>query len=92
MFVWLNQVLRRRELVDRRMPDGAISDELKLWPPDRADKVLSLARHWGLAGAARWSRALLEVDLANKTSLGEPRRNLEKFIVQLCTAEESVSV
>jgi hypothetical protein len=25
------------------------------------------------------------MDLANKSSLGEPRRNLEKFVVELCT-------
>lgn len=92
VFVWLAQVLKARELVDQRMPDGAIIREAKLWPPERAQKVLSLARDWGLPGAARWSRALLDVDLANKTSVGEPRSNLEKFIVELCTAEEQVAV
>ena len=86
VFVWLHQVLKARELVDRRMPDGAIIRDLKLWPPERAQKVLAIAREWGLGGAARWSQALLEVDLANKTSLGDPRRNLEKFIVELCVA------
>jgi len=83
---WLNQVLKARELIEARQPDGMIIRDLKLWPEDRARKVLALARTWGLAGAAQWSRELLAVDLANKTSLGEPRRNLEKFIVQLCAA------
>jgi DNA polymerase III delta subunit len=88
VFSWLHQVLRARELVDRRLDDRTIGQNLKLWPPERAAKVLSLARTWGLAGAARWSRALLDVDLANKTSVGDPRSNLEKFIVELCSAED----
>jgi DNA polymerase III delta subunit len=84
VFSWLNQVIKARELVDRRMPDAVIGKELKLWPPDRAQKVLSLARIWGLQGAARWSEQMLEMDVANKTSLGESKRNLEKFVVMLC--------
>jgi len=87
VFSWLHQVIKAREFVDRRMPDAVIARELKLWPADRAQKVLALARTWGLAGAARWSAAMLQMDVANKSSLGEPRRNLEKFVVQLCTAE-----
>jgi DNA polymerase III delta subunit len=86
VFSWLNQVLKARELVERRLPDSQIGRDLKLWPPERAQKVLALARTWGLAGAARWSAAMLQMDVANKSSLGEPRRNLEKFVVQLCTA------
>ncbi len=86
VFFWLVQVLKARELIDRRLPDAVIGRDLKLWPPDRAQKVLALARTWGLPGAARWSRAILEMDLANKSSLGEPRRNMEKFIAALCLA------
>jgi DNA polymerase-3 subunit delta len=92
VFSWLHQVLRARELVDRRLDDRTIGQNLKLWPPERAAKVLSLARTWGLAGATRWSRALLDVDLANKTSVGDPRSNLEKFIVELCSAETLAAV
>ena len=87
VFSWVHQVLKARELIDRRLPDAAIGKELKIWPPDRAQKVLTLAREWGLDGAARWSDAMLRMDLANKSSLGEPRRNLEKFVVQLCTED-----
>lgn len=85
VFSWLHQVLKARELVERRLPDAIIGRELKLWPPERAQKVLVLARTWGLEGAARWSAAMLQMDVANKSSLGEPRSNLEKFVVQLCT-------
>lgn len=81
---WLNQVLRAQELIAQGTSDMAISQQLKLWPEDRARLTLALARSWGPAGAAHWSRELLEVDIANKTGLGETRRNLEKFIVQLC--------
>lgn len=84
VFFWLGQVLKARELIDRRLPDAVIGKELKLWPPERAQKVLSVARTWGLDGAARWSEEILKMDLANKSSLGEPRQNLEKFVVQFC--------
>jgi len=84
VFSWLHQVIKARELVDRRLPDAAIGRELKLWPPERAQKVLALARTWGLEGAAHWSAAMLQMDVANKSSLGGPRSNLEKFVVQLC--------
>lgn len=86
VFSWLHQVIRARELVDRRLPDAVIGKELRLWPPDRAQMVITLARKWGLPGAARWSAAMLQMDVANKSSVGEPRRNLEKFIVQVCAA------
>ncbi len=86
VFFWLNQVLRARELVERRLPDGAIAAQLKLWPQERAQKVLSVARSWSPESAGCWSQAMLQMDIANKTSLGEPRMNLEKFVVQFCTA------
>jgi len=82
---WLTTVLRAREMIDKRMPDGVIMRDLKLFPEDRARKVLALARQWGLPGSARWSETLLRVDVANKTGLGEPRRNLERFIVALAS-------
>ena len=86
VFSWVSQVLKARELLDRRLPDAMITKELKLWPPDRAQKIITLARKWGLPGAARWSETMLKMDIANKSSLGDPRRNLEKFVVQLCSA------
>ena len=87
VFFWLNQIIRARELVERRLPDAVIGTQLRLWPPDRAQKVLAIARTWGLKGAARWSSAMLQMDMANKSSVGEPRRNLEKFVVEFCTAQ-----
>ena len=86
VFSWVHQVIKARELLERRLPDAVVGKELRLWPPERAQKVLSLARTWGLEGAARWSATMLLMDVANKSSLGEPRRNLEKFVVQICTA------
>lgn len=83
---WLNQVLRARELLDLRMSEPLIAKELRLWSEDRARQTLALAKHWGRAGAAQWSRELLDVDVANKTSVGDVRSNLEKFIVRLCGA------
>jgi DNA polymerase III delta subunit len=84
IFYWLGQVLRARELLDRRLSDALIIRELHLWPAARATRTLTLARRWGLAGCRRVSGALLAVDLAAKTSVGDSKRNMERFIVELC--------
>ncbi len=83
VFYWLNQVLKTRELLDRRLPERQVIQQLNLRPPGRAAAVIRMARRWGLAGAGRASAALLAADKASKTSVGEPRRNMECFIVRL---------
>ena len=85
VFFWLGQVLRAREMLDRRLSDNQIIKELKLWPPPRANAVMNSARRWGIEGSRRVSAALLAADMAAKTSLGDPQRNMERFIVQACT-------
>jgi DNA polymerase-3 subunit delta len=89
VFFWLSQVLRAREMLDRRLSDAQISKELKLWPAQRAGAVLNSARRWGVEGCRRVSTALLSADMAAKTSLGEPQRNMENFIVQACSGLEA---
>jgi len=84
IFYWLGQVMRAREMIDRRLGDGQIIKELRLWPQQRATRTLQLARRWGIAGAKRAAEALLAADMAAKTSLGEPQRNIEMFIVKIC--------
>ncbi len=83
VFYWLHQVLKARELLDRRLPESQIARDLKLYPPARAAATVAMARKWGLAGASRASAALLAADMAAKTSVGDPRRNMECFIVRL---------
>ena len=85
IFFWMGQVLRAREMLDRRLSDNQIIKELKLWPAPRASAVMASARRWGIAGSRRVSAALLAADMAAKTSLGDPQRNMERFIVQVCT-------
>ncbi len=84
IFFWLGQALRARELLDRRLSDAQIIRELHLWPAARATRTLALARRWGLAGCRRVSGALLAADLAAKTSVGDSKRNMERFIVEIC--------
>lgn len=83
VYHWLGRVAAARELVDRRLPDAQIIRELKLFPPSRANQTLSLARRWGLSGVQRAMGELLAVDMAAKTSLGDPQRTMETFIVRL---------
>ncbi len=89
IFSWLGQVMRAREMLDRRLSDGQIIKDLRLWPAPRAAAILNSARHWGAEGCSRVSAALLDADLAAKTSLGDPQRNMERFIVQACTGLEA---
>jgi|GEM_PF-2022253 len=84
IFFWLSQVLKAREMLDRRLSDNQIIKELRLWPPPRASAVMNSARRWGVDGSRRVSAALLEADMAAKTSLGDPQRNMERFIVRAC--------
>jgi DNA polymerase III delta subunit len=85
IFFWLSQVLKAREMLDRRLSDNQIIKELKLWPAPRASAVMNSARRWGIEGCHRISAALLAADMAAKTSLGDPQRNMERFIVQVCS-------
>lgn len=82
IFYWLGQVLRAREMLDRRMPEAEISKALRLW--QRGTQTIALAKRLGLAGSRRISAALLVADIGAKTSLGDHKRNMEIFIVQLC--------
>ncbi len=85
-YIWLGKLLRASEMLDAHMPDAVVTRNVQLFPPDHARAVINLARRLGPAGRARWSRALLDADVANKSSLGTPRLNLEKFAVMFCTA------
>ena len=87
IFYWLRQVFQARELMARRLADGQIIRELKLWPASRAAQTVALARKWGLGGCRRAAAALLSADLAAKSSLGDPRRNLERFIIEAFDAK-----
>ncbi|MGC9258921.1 MAG: DNA polymerase III subunit delta [Phycisphaerae bacterium] len=89
VFSWLGQVMRAREMLDRRLSDNQISKELKLWSAQRSSVVMNSARRWGVDGCRRVSAALLAADMAAKTSLGDPQRNMECFIVQACSNLES---
>ena len=90
VFSWLHQVIKARELVDRRMPDAVGRQGTQALAAGTAESA-GVGPDMGSRGAARWSAAMLQMDVANKTSLGEPRRNLEKFVVQICTASVTMS-
>ncbi len=82
VFYWLAQVLRAREMLEQHVPEAEISKTLRLW--QRSGPTLALARQLGIAGCRRISAALLAADMGAKSSLGEHKRNMEVFIVQLC--------
>jgi len=91
VYHWLGRVAAARELLDRRLPDAQIIRELKLFPPPRANQILNLARRWGLAGVQTAMAELLAVDMAAKSSLGDPQRNMERFVVRLAAISPASS-
>lgn len=86
LFYWLMQVIKASDLIGQGQSEFAVVKALRIWPESRGEQICRLARHWGVAGCARWSRSLMEVDLANKSGLGELRGNIERFLVELCTS------
>ncbi len=83
VFFFVQQALKARDSLDRGVSEGQITRGI--WPPERGTRAVALAKHWRLTGAADIAAAMLNADMANKTSVGEARSNLEKFVVTFCT-------
>ena len=65
-------------LRQRGVDDFKIGKELSLWGPAK-DAILGAARKVPAAQARRWFDRIMEMDLRNRTSLGDSLRNLEGF-------------
>ena len=64
----------------------AIAGKLKIWPAERAEPLLRVARRLGPAGAARLLDEALTLDRRSKSGFGDPARNLEIFCVRYAEA------
>jgi DNA polymerase III delta subunit len=64
----------------------AIGGKLKLWPEERREAVLSVARRTDPARLAALLKSAVEADAAGKSGLGDPGRTLERLALQFAGA------
>ena len=64
----------------------ALGGKLKLWPEERREAVLAVARRADPARLARLLRDAVEADAAGKSGLGEPDRTLERLALEFADA------
>jgi len=83
LFIWLQRVMRARELAVRGMKPADIAREAKIWPPDEVHACLRMAERLGDQRLAAALAELVEVDARCKSSLGEPAANIERFMLSL---------
>jgi DNA polymerase III delta subunit len=70
----------------------SLSKPLRLWGPDadrRIDELTTIAKTTGPTRAARLFQAAVQTDGWNKSSMGEPVRNLEVLTVRFALATRS---
>ena len=61
----------------------AIAKALRIWPADNVAPLLRVAATMGERGVASAVDALAEVDRRNKSGLGDPAANVERFLLSL---------
>ncbi|MGF1633451.1 MAG: DNA polymerase III subunit delta [Phycisphaerae bacterium] len=85
---WLGLWLEKVAGAGRMHAEGArpfdIAKQLKIWPAKNVDGVLASAKKLGPAGLAAALDQLAEIDRRNKSGLGDPARNVEAFILNVC--------
>lgn len=81
--IWVEKALRAVVLRRQKMNAFAIGKELKIWPAQNAEKLIATAERLGEGRLRGAVERLLDVDRRNKSSLGEPARNVESFLLSL---------
>lgn len=79
---WLDQTARAFALSRQRMGADAIAKALRTWPGN-AERMIRAGERIGEAGLRDAVSRLVEVDRRNKSSLGEPSENVERFLLTM---------
>ena len=77
---WLDQTARAFAPSRQRLGSDAIAKALKTWPGN-VDRMIRAGERLGESGLKAAVDRLIEVDRRNKSSLGEPADNVERFIL-----------
>lgn len=81
--IWLEKAQGALALSNSRMNAFAIAKQLKIWPAQNVEKLIATASKLGEPGLKRATERLIEVDRRNKSSLGKPAENVERFLLSL---------
>lgn len=81
--IWLENVCKALSMKNKGIPPDSIAQQLRIWPRERQQEFFRTAGSMGLSGAARALDLLVELDRHNKSGIGEPVTNIERFILRL---------
>ena len=81
--MWLEKAGGALSMQQRGERSFAIAKALRIWPADNVAPLLRTATAMGEGGVARAVDALAEVDRRNKSGLGDPAANVERFLLTL---------
>ena len=81
--LWIGNVRKALALRRRGVPPASIPQTLRIWPREMQQPFMQTAIALGDAGATRALHHLAEVDRHNKSGVGDPATNVERFILDL---------
>ncbi len=82
----IRRLLKARSMLDSGMKQGEVLSACKIYP-GIAERFIAQVRRFSAERLRSMIDELAKLDYANKTGLGQPRMNLEKFI--LCATSNS---
>jgi DNA polymerase III delta subunit len=81
--MWLENVRKAIAMKRSGLQPFAIAQQLRIWPREIQGPFFQTADALGLAGAARATDLLADIDLRSKSGLGDAASNVERFILEI---------
>ena len=81
--MWLEKAQGALALSRQNMNPFAIAKTLRIWPADNVKPLLQMVQQIGAPGLARAVDRLAEIDKQNKSGVGDPASNVERFLLTL---------
>ncbi len=83
--IWLSNVRKALSMKKSGMNPFAIAQALRLWPREMQQPFFQTAASMGETGTARAIDLLADIDRQNKSGVGDPATNIERFIISLAS-------
>ena len=81
--MWLDKAQRALAMHRQNANPFAIAKTLRIWPADNVKPLLQIVQKIGDGGLARAVDRLAEIDKQNKSGVGDPASNVERFLLTL---------
>jgi DNA polymerase III delta subunit len=81
--MWLENVRKALAMKKKGIGAGTIAQQLRIWPREIQQPFFKTSEALGEAGADRALDWLVEVDRQNKSGIGEPAANIERFLLRV---------